>query len=181
MKVNKLLRGLMQPWENIKISIRETQRIMPLSVNELIGTLQSYKIEKPNEENESKGKKSIMLKSNIDSNDANTDEDSDEELALIIKKFKKMKKKGKMLKGKKFNEKKKICDEAEVAKDVICFHCKKRGHIKTNCPLLKKKNGKYEKVKKALKVEIWSDIECEDSDEEYANICLMTKLDSDSF
>ena len=154
---------------------------MPINVDELIGTLQSYEIEQINEENDSKGKRSLALKSNIDFDDVDSDEDSDEELTLIIKKFKKMKKQGKMLKGKKFNEKKKICDEAEVAKDVICFHCKKRGHIKTNCPLLKKKNGKYEKVKKALKVEIWSDIECEDSDEEYANICLMTKLDSDSF
>ena len=41
LKGNKLLGGLTQQWENMKTSIRETQRIMPLSMNELIGTLQS--------------------------------------------------------------------------------------------------------------------------------------------
>jgi len=41
MKVNKLLRGLSKDWNHVKTSIRETQRIMPLSVDELVGTLQS--------------------------------------------------------------------------------------------------------------------------------------------
>ena len=45
LKVNKLLRGLTIKWDNIKTSIREIQRIKSLSVNELIGTLQSYEIE----------------------------------------------------------------------------------------------------------------------------------------
>jgi len=45
---------------------------------------------------------------------------------------------------------------------------------------LKKKKGRTEKYKKALKVETWSDTECEESDEEYANICLIANLESDS-
>ena len=52
---------------------------MPLSMNELIGTLQSYETEKRNEKTESKGKKSIALKSNIHPNDADSeDEDVDD-------------------------------------------------------------------------------------------------------
>ena len=85
-----------------------------------------------------------------------------------------MKIREKNLKGKKLIEKKKSVDE--TSKDVICFHCRKRGHIKPNCPLLKKK-FKFEKAKKALKAETWSDTECEDSDDD---ICLMAKSDSDS-
>ena len=97
----------------------------------------------------------------------------DEELALFIKKYKKMKIRGRNLKGKKLIEKKKSVDETEKSKDVICFHCRKHGHIKPNCPLLKKKT-KFEKAKKALKAETWSNTECEDSDDE---ICFMAKLD----
>jgi len=50
MKVNKILRGLSKEWNNIETSIRETQRISPLSVDELMGTLQSYEEERLNKE-----------------------------------------------------------------------------------------------------------------------------------
>jgi len=42
-------------------------------------------------------------------------------------------------------------EDVESSKDVICFECKKMGHIKPNYPMLKKNKGKYEKYKKALK------------------------------
>jgi len=45
---------------------------MPLIVDELIGTLQSYEVEQLNDEDDSKGKKSIVLMSNIDSNDTDS-------------------------------------------------------------------------------------------------------------
>jgi len=63
---------------------------------------------------------------------------------------------------------------------VICFECKKNWYIRPNCPLLKKKKGKTDKYKKALKTETWSDTECEKSKEEYANLCLIPYSDSDS-
>ena len=44
MKVNKLMKGLSKQWDNIKTSLQETQRIMSLLVNGLIGTLQSYEL-----------------------------------------------------------------------------------------------------------------------------------------
>jgi len=44
--------------------------------------------------------------------------------------------------------------------------------------LLKKKENKVEKGKKELKTKTWSDMECEGSDEEYANICLMANSNS---
>ena len=64
-----------------------------------------------------------------------------------------MKKKGRNFEGKKPFEKKKTLDETEKSKEIICFQCKKRIHIKPNCPLLKKKKSKFEKAKKALKAE----------------------------
>jgi len=46
--------------------------------------------------------------------------------------------------------------------------------------MLKKKKGKAKKYKKALKAETWSDTECEESDENYVNICVMAKSELDS-
>jgi len=79
MKVNKMLCGLLKYWNYVKTSIRETQRIMPLSVDELIGMLQSYEVEQVNDEEDLKGKKPIALKSNIDSDDTDSDDDMDDE------------------------------------------------------------------------------------------------------
>jgi len=71
-------------------------------------------------------------------------------------------------------------EDVETSNDVICFECKKNAHIKPNCPLLKKTKVKYEKYKKSLKAKIWSDIECEENEEKFANICLMVRSKSDS-
>jgi len=81
---------------------------------------------------------------------------NNEELTLIIKKFKKLNRKGRRFNWKKQstqNLKKRTTEANETIKDVICFKCKKNEHIRPNCPLLKKKKGRTEKYKKALKVE----------------------------
>lgn len=148
-----------------------------------MGTLQSYEVEWLNEEGDSKDKKSIVLKSKIDFDYIDSEEDGDdEEPALLVKKFIKMNKKARKFKGKKpFKQidQKKTNDEGGEGKDVIYFQCRKRGDIKPNCPLLKKRKGKFEKFKRALKEETWSDTKCEETDEAYANICLMKNSDSD--
>jgi len=107
----------------------------------------------------------------------------DEELALMIKKFKKLNRKGRRFNWKKqstHNFQKRSIEENETIKLVICFECKKKRHIRPNCPLLKKKKGRTKKYKIALKAETWSDTECEESEEEYANICLMAHSNSNS-
>lgn len=55
-KVNNLLQAISKEWNNIKTSIWETQRIMPLTVDELILTLISYEAEHINDDIDSKGK-----------------------------------------------------------------------------------------------------------------------------
>jgi len=60
-----------------------------VSIDKLVGTLQSYEVKRLNEEGESRGKKMIALKSNYDSNDTDSeDEDEDnEEMTLMVKKW----------------------------------------------------------------------------------------------
>ena len=108
MQVRKILRGLTEEWNYIKPSIQECQTIRPLSIDELVGTLQSYEIERNNNKPEiSKGKKSITLSSNFDDEilDSNDEDEDDEELILVVKKFRKMVKKGRFFKGKEDNQK----------------------------------------------------------------------------
>ena len=55
---------------------------------------------------------------------------------------------------------------------IINYECKKLGHIKFECPLLKKRNTKRSK-KKAM-VNTWNDSDFSDDDsydEEVANLC----------
>lgn len=65
---------------------------MHLSVDELVETLQSNEAEQTKEEEDSRGKKSIALKSNDKSNDGSNDDMDNEKLALMIKKFNKLNK-----------------------------------------------------------------------------------------
>lgn len=79
----------------MKTSIRETLRIQPISMDELIGTLMSYEVEHLNEESNSKGKKFIAFKDgndNVGGETSSKDEDEDD-MALFTKKFKKFMKK----------------------------------------------------------------------------------------
>lgn len=66
---------------------------MPLNVDEFIGTLMLYEAENVNDLEDRKGKKSIILKSNI-SNDRESnskeEEEGDEKLVLMVKKFRNM-------------------------------------------------------------------------------------------
>ena len=90
---------------------------------------------------EYKKKKSIVLKaSKSESNEEFEFEDKD--MVMIARKFKEF--------FKKSNERRKFRNfknQKERNKAIICFECKKPGHIKLECPLLKVK-------KKAMAV-IW--------------------------
>ena len=58
---------------------------------------------------------------------------------------------------------------------IVCYECKKLGHIKFECPLLKKQHSR--KPNKKAMVATWSDSDATDDesydDDEVANLCLM--------
>lgn len=85
----------------------------------------------------------------------------------------------KFLKRGKFNQRRNLKRDKEykeegVSNDIQCFECKKPGHIRSECPSLKKSSRK---LKKKVLV-AWSDGDSssdEASDHEVANLCLMAK------
>ena len=63
--------------------------------------------------------------------------------------------------------------------EIICLKCKKPGHMKVECPQLKRKIHSGDKKKKSLMV-TWDDSYSEksrSSDDEQTNICLMVDTD----
>ena len=113
-----------------------------------------------------KNRKDMALKSQEDHlKGISSDEDSDNDIALLTQKFKKYLRKNKF----KNNTKNKF----EHNKDqVICYECKKPGHYKNDCPQAKNRTSK----KKALKA-MWDDSivseEEESNTEQVAHYALM--------
>ncbi|GAV71730.1 zf-CCHC domain-containing protein [Cephalotus follicularis] len=127
-----------------------------------------------NHENvEVKKKKSIAFKASKE--DSESDEDGD--VALITSQFKKFLK---SQKGKKALKKFPHNVESSKKEEPTCYECKKPGHLKNECPNLKKKEKfikEHSKKKKAM-VATWdhSDLSSSDesgSDEEVVNFALM--------
>ena len=160
------------------------------SLEELISSLRSHEIELQEDEPQKKGK-SIALRSKTEKartylaeeESEESDEDSDEdELSLISRKLHQLWKHGKS----KFRGLRKIrgitesthCYKKAYGKETTCFECKEPGHIKSECPKLKKesKPKKAYKAKKSL-MATWDDSDSEEveSDEEHGNIALMAK------
>ena len=108
------------------------------------------------------------------------DEESDEEMALFTRRFNKIFKKGQFLRR---QGRKNFGKEEESKKEpIIWYECKKSGHIKIDCPKLRKdkksSKEKFKKFKKAFAAWGKSDVDTSDdesSDQEVANLCLVAK------
>ncbi|KAL8109944.1 hypothetical protein AgCh_025879 [Apium graveolens] len=112
-----------------------------------------------------------------------SEDESDEELALISRKIRKMVEKKNRLKrdkGRFFNNKKANKD----SKDQTCFECGKPSHYKRDCYKLKSKQlTVFKDKKKAKALMTWSDddsVSSDDSSGDMVNLALVG-LDDDSF
>ena len=119
---------------------------------------------------EDKKKKNIALRASKPESDEESNFE-DEDMAKMARKFRKFfKKSGEWRKFRKLKNKK---EKKEV---IICYECKNSGHIRSECPLLKK-------LKKKAMVVTWYDIDEESSDEidsqEVSNLALMTIRDDE--
>ncbi|CAL9106623.1 unnamed protein product [Musa textilis] len=113
-----------------------------------------------------KNRKDIILRTQEDHlKESSSDEDLDDELALLIQKFKKF------IRNKFKNDTK---NKFEPKKEqVICYECKKLGHFKSECPQAKKKQPKKKKALKATWDDSSSSEDEEASNKEVANFALM--------
>ncbi|KAI8530016.1 hypothetical protein RHMOL_Rhmol11G0021200 [Rhododendron molle] len=118
--------------------------------------------------------------------DDSSDESEDDKIDLITKLLKKLLKNRASRKGKGFARKDGGKIESSNKDPIICYECKKPGHIKSECPYAKKYS---KKDKRKAMMATWDNSDDSSSDEEdeqqeVANLCFMTteetEIDLDS-
>ena len=175
--VRKILRSLPKTWEAKVTAIQEAKDLTKLPLEELIGSLMTHEIiMKEHLEDESKKKKSIALKTISLEVDPEDEDDLDEDdIAYFSRKYKNFIKRKKYFK-KHLSTQKESKGEKSKKDEVICYECKRSGHIRTDCPLLKSSKKSKKKAMKAT----WDDSsESESEVEEMANLGLMAHSDKD--
>ncbi|GAV85633.1 LOW QUALITY PROTEIN: zf-CCHC domain-containing protein/UBN2 domain-containing protein, partial [Cephalotus follicularis] len=148
--VRKILRCLPKSWTPKVTAIEEANDLTTLPLEQLLGSLMTHETTMKNHENG--------------------------DMALITSQFKKLLKsqKGKKAFKKKFPQ----CEESSKKEELTCYECKKLGHLKSECPLKRKRNSRkaHSKKKKAM-IATWDDSDLSSSDEEsdgeVANITFM--------
>ncbi|KAH9657810.1 Integrase catalytic domain-containing protein [Citrus sinensis] len=169
-KVKKIIRSLPKEWRQKRTAIEEAKDLNILPIDDLISSLISYEEDLAAERGNEERKKNIALKVTKYESDGKSEPD-DEELAMLARRFRKFfKKTGDRRKFRNFKNQK---EKKEV---IICYECKKPGHIRSECPLLNK-------LKKKVMVATWNDSDEDSSDEdvsqEVSNLALMALGDDD--
>ncbi|KAK8585731.1 hypothetical protein V6N13_050703 [Hibiscus sabdariffa] len=182
--VRKLIYSLPESWDSKRTAIIEANDLKTLKLDALMGSFLTHEIMKKGREEEKKreektvGKKEvekkkigIALKASQEESDSS--EEEDEEMAMLAKRITKFMK---SQRGRRFQRKVDFKNKSkEEDKDqLICYECKKSGHIRTECLQLKRKSfGKKKKLK--AQIATWSDEGSSDEEEqEVANLCLMS-------
>ncbi|MQM23183.1 hypothetical protein Taro_056246 [Colocasia esculenta] len=137
--VRKILRSLPASWTPKVTAIEEANDLKRMSLEKLIGSLMAHEINMERlGESSSRKKHSNALKATEGSSDEEfedevSNEDSDDEEALLSRRLQWILAKKKYQSGRKKTEGK----DTKRA-EPICYECKKPGHIKAECPKLKK-------------------------------------------
>ncbi|GAV73813.1 LOW QUALITY PROTEIN: zf-CCHC domain-containing protein/UBN2 domain-containing protein, partial [Cephalotus follicularis] len=179
--VRKMLGCLNDEWEPKVTAIEDSKDLKTMEIEELLGSLMTHEVKlnkksanlvetKPQEER----RKDIALKSTHKEEMSSEEELEEEEYVLFAKRFTKF---AKMNKERRFQKKNFNKGEGSKMDPPTCFECNKPGHIKVDCPQLKKK--KLFK-KKAIKAHL-SDDESSDDEvtEQVANLCFMALSDDE--
>ncbi|GAV57341.1 zf-CCHC domain-containing protein/UBN2 domain-containing protein, partial [Cephalotus follicularis] len=180
--LGKVFGCLNDEWEPKVTAIEESKDLKTMEIEELLGSLMTHEVKlnkrsanlvetKPQEER----RKDIALKSTHKGEMSSEDELEEEDYVLFAKRFTKF---AKMNKARRFQKKNFNKGEGSKMDPHTCFECNKPGHIKVDCPQLKKK--KLFK-KKALKAWQLSDDESSDDEvtEQVANLCFMALSDDE--
>ncbi|GMI95518.1 hypothetical protein HRI_003221100 [Hibiscus trionum] len=176
--VRKLLYSIPESWDGKRTAIIEARDLKTLKLDALVGSLLTHEIMRKEREevkkmvekkDVEKKKVGIALKASCQESDSS--EDEDEEMAMLAKRFTRVMKSNR---GRKFIRKGDFKSKSKEEKkdQITCYECKKPGHIRYECPQLKRKSfGKKNKLK--AQIATWSDDESSEEEEEVANLCLM--------
>ncbi|KAL2347698.1 hypothetical protein Fmac_001698 [Flemingia macrophylla] len=195
----KILKSLNRKWQPTVTAITESKNLSQMTSAELFGKLREYEMDMFrifDEEQKDNKARDLALKTGSDSSESEstscesgTDE---EEIRLIVKKFKKFMRKNNNRKRQNFSRKNFKKNENSSTK-FTCYECGKFGHIKSECPNLKKcfnsdqkrpdqEDKKKDRFKKKRAYIAWDDNDCStssESEEEQTNPCLMIRQNSD--
>ncbi|MQL95273.1 hypothetical protein Taro_027935 [Colocasia esculenta] len=174
--VRKILRSLPSSWHSKATVIEDSKDLSTMKLDELIGSLMTYEINLKRKETEVNPRKSIALKASNKSSSSSKKEaqqESDEyesssdsendEMAMLTRQFKKFltfKKKGagnsKTFPKKDFTNK---LESNKKSNMIVCYECKKPGHLRGECPELTKKlkKDKFTFKKANAMMATWSD------------------------
>ncbi|GAV67563.1 UBN2 domain-containing protein, partial [Cephalotus follicularis] len=138
--VKKILRCLPRVWMLKVTAIEEAKYLNTLPLEDLLGSLMTHKLsikkKDHDEENEERKKKLVALKSSINED---SEYDSDEELALITRKYKIFLANKKKFGGKPYKKTRPQKRDTSKFEEVIFYECNKSKHFKSDCPWLKTK------------------------------------------
>ncbi|KAA3472937.1 zf-CCHC domain-containing protein/UBN2 domain-containing protein [Gossypium australe] len=147
--VRKMLRILPKFWTSKVTIIKESKNLETLTLDKLICSLLIHEMrlsERVKEVKVEKKKIGVAIKSTTNEENESSDEvDEDKEMTMFAKTFKRFMKSNK---GIIFQRKEGLKLEPNKEKDlIICYECKKLGHIKFDCPQRKKNESIKQKHK----------------------------------
>ncbi|XP_028119286.1 uncharacterized protein LOC114316803 [Camellia sinensis] len=180
--VREILKCVPKNWEVKVTAIIEAKNLTTLGLDELMGFLMTREIiMKGYENDEDKKKNGIAFKaSSHEEEDTNSSED--DEFSMFARKFKRLFKKNNHGKRRPFKIDFNI-EDIPKKEPIICYEFQHFGHIKVDCPKLKKHEKDHKMNKKAM-IAAWGQSDDSSSDEaendEVANLCLMALGDEET-
>ncbi|XP_021753741.1 uncharacterized protein LOC110719144 [Chenopodium quinoa] len=184
-QARKILRSLPQDerWRSKVTAMQEAKDFTKFNMEQLAGSLMTHELHLSSNSESSKNK-SLALKAQ-DSEESDADE---EEMAMLVRKFKRM------MNYKKFDWNKKYAS----SRNTTCFKCGSKDHFIKDCPLPDSEKGKTKSKEQSKESRVykpyftkdnmkktmlaaWGDSDSEEEEEqppeETAYLCLMAKID----